>query len=264
MSSSRQVSVAPTTPTPSLRSTPVSPCTPSRTTIGRRPLNPHQFSVRQPLREDKIFVPFKAALREAKTLVSFVYKADRCQGKLVPIPYDDGKPIVPSMLIAHIDTQGWETNPTCFCVIRGHDRVAVLYVPRTANSPAFGQVCLVCPESECPYFVNIQEMYEHPESRRDLLSIEDNAIALPEPSPKKHKLRIASWKARASGVTPIIDQFDFISKLFSRTGMTRGEFDSLFHLCSKCNRVSRIPHSCVIEINDDSELDDDLEVILAN
>ena len=85
---------------------------------------------------------------------------------------------------------------------------------------------------------------------------------MPEPSPKKRKVRIPSWKARASGVIP--DQFDLVSKLFSRTGMSRGEFDSLFHVCSKCNRVSRIPHSCIIEIDDNSELDDDLEDILTN
>lgn len=60
------------------------------------------------------------------------------------------------------------------------------------------------------------------------------------------------------------DQFDLISKLFSRAGMSRGEFDSVFHVCSKCNRVSRVPHGCVIEADDDSELDDDLEAILAD
>ena len=85
MSSSRRVSVAPATPTQSLRSTPASPRTPTHAVIGRRQLNPHQFAAKQSLREDKIFAPFKAALREAKTLVSFIYKADRCQGKLVPL-----------------------------------------------------------------------------------------------------------------------------------------------------------------------------------
>ena len=87
-------------------------------------------------------------------------------------------------------------------------------------------------------------------------------IELPQPSPKEKKIRIPSWKARASGVTPIVDQFDVVSKLFSRTGISRREFDSIFRLCTKCNRVSRLPHGCVIEVDDDSELDDDLELTL--
>ncbi|KAF9642604.1 hypothetical protein BDM02DRAFT_3192958 [Thelephora ganbajun] len=234
--------------------------------IGHCSLNQHHFIVRQPLREDKIFTPFKAALREAGTLVSFVYKADRCQGKFVMIPYpqDDGKPVIPSKLIAHINNQGWEINPKCFCAIQGHDHTAVLDVPWTSDCPAFGQVCLVCPEFECPYFVNIQEMYKHLDSRRDLLNARDNTGSLPEPSPKKCKLWIPSWKAHASGVTPIIDQLDLISKLFSHMGMSWAEFDSLFHVCSKCNWVSHIPHSCIIEIDNNSELDDDLEDVLTN
>ena len=85
-------------------------------------------------------------------------------------------------------------------------------------------------------------------------------IALPRPSPKKGEVRIPSWKARAAGVMP--DQFDLISKLFSREGMSRGEFDSLFHVCSKCNRVSRTPHGCISEAANDSELEDDLEIVL--
>ena len=86
MSSSRHVSVAPATPTQSCRSTPASHGTPKQKVVGRRPLNPLQFSWKQPLRDDRIFGPFRIALREAVTLVSFVYKAERCQGKLAPIP----------------------------------------------------------------------------------------------------------------------------------------------------------------------------------
>lgn len=86
MSSSRPVSVAPETPTRVFRSDPVTPKTPSRISTVRRGLNPVDFAAKQDLREDKIFVPFKIALNEAKTLVSFAYKADRCRGKLVPIP----------------------------------------------------------------------------------------------------------------------------------------------------------------------------------
>jgi len=48
------------------------------------------------------------------------------------------------MLTAHVNDQGWDTNPHCFCSIWGHnDHVAVLYVPQTVESPAFGQVSLV-------------------------------------------------------------------------------------------------------------------------
>ena len=47
-------------------------------------------------------------------------------------------------------------------------------------------------------------------------------------------------------------------------GISQGEFDSFFCLCSKCNHVSHILHSCVIEIDDNSKLDDDLEDILKN
>jgi hypothetical protein len=106
---------------------------------------------------------------------------------------DSGEPVLPSKLIAHIEEYGWETSPNCLCVIRGQNHVAVLYIPRTASSPTFGKVSLVCPESECPYFgsltsrkftnylpaVNVQEMYEHLECRRDLLSVEDNSNNLP-------------------------------------------------------------------------------------
>jgi hypothetical protein len=62
----------------------------------------------------------------------------------------------------------------------------------------------------------------------------------------------------------MIDQFDLISKLFSRMGMSQSEFEFLFHVCSKCNGVSRIPHECVIDIDDNSELNDDLEDVLAH
>ena len=84
MSGSHRPLVSPTTPTQKFGSSP-SPRTPSQAVVGRRPLNAVEFGAKQPLREDKVFGPFEAALREAKTLVSFVYKADRCQGKLVPI-----------------------------------------------------------------------------------------------------------------------------------------------------------------------------------
>lgn len=87
MSSSCHVSVTPATPTQSFCSSFIlTPHTPTRTSNVRRPLNPLEFGAKQPLQEDKIFVPFKAALQEAKTLILFVYKADCCQGKLVPIP----------------------------------------------------------------------------------------------------------------------------------------------------------------------------------
>lgn len=86
MSSSRKVLHAPATPTPSLRSTQASSRTPIRTVIGPLVLNRNDFVSRKPLREDRMFAPFKDALGVAKTLVSFAYKADRCQGKLVQIP----------------------------------------------------------------------------------------------------------------------------------------------------------------------------------
>ncbi|KAF9783178.1 hypothetical protein BJ322DRAFT_1110064 [Thelephora terrestris] len=201
---------------------------------------PRPFGARQPLRDDKIFVPFRIALREAKTLVTFVYKSRHCQGKLVPIPYprnSDGEPVPPAKLIDHVESNGWDTNPNCFCSIRDQERVAALYVPRKISSPAYGQMSLVCPESECPYYVNIQEMYDNAETRQTLLSVEDDAIALPQSSGKKRKTRIPSWEARASGVIPVVNQFDLISKLFSRMGISRGEFDALFVICPKCNRM---------------------------
>lgn len=64
---------------------------------------------------------------------------------------DDGEPVTPSQLIDHINSQGWETNPNCFCSIWGKNCVVVLYIPRASNSPAYQQVSLVCPEFECPY-----------------------------------------------------------------------------------------------------------------
>ena len=86
MSSSRYVSVAPATPTRSHRSTPLStPRTPT-VTGRRRPLNSHQYTAKKPLRDDKMFAPFKLALQGTMTLASFVYKGSKCEGKLESIP----------------------------------------------------------------------------------------------------------------------------------------------------------------------------------
>ena len=77
---------------------------------------------------------------------------------------DNDEPVVPSSLLDYVENRGWGVNPNCFCAIRGHrNRIAVLYVPRKPNSPAFQQVCLVCPEYECPYFgmFGIYQTSEH-------------------------------------------------------------------------------------------------------
>ena len=85
---------------------------------------------------------------------------------------------------------------------------------------------------------------------------------MPKASSEKRSIRIPSWEARASGVTPIVDQFDLVSKLFSDMGISRAEFEHIFHFCPKCDRVSRLPHTCVIEI--DSELEDDLARVIGD
>ena len=69
-------------------STPGTP-TPSQTLtndfIGR-PITALESQVKSRLRGDKIFDEFKAALQGAKTIVTFEWKANKCQGKLVPVP----------------------------------------------------------------------------------------------------------------------------------------------------------------------------------
>ena len=70
------------------RSTPGTP-TPSQPPAGDfigRPITALEFQVKSQLRGDKIFDEFKAALQQAKTIATFEWKANKCQGKLVPVP----------------------------------------------------------------------------------------------------------------------------------------------------------------------------------
>lgn len=52
----------------------------------RQPISRAEYLKREPLRNDKIFDAFRAVLREAETVVSFEWKANKRQGKFKAVP----------------------------------------------------------------------------------------------------------------------------------------------------------------------------------
>lgn len=65
------------------------PPTPSRPFAGGfmgRPITWLEYQAKSQLRDDKIFEEFKAVLQGATNIVTFEWKANKCQGKFVPIP----------------------------------------------------------------------------------------------------------------------------------------------------------------------------------
>ena len=104
---------------------------------------------------------------------------------------------------------------------------------------------------------------------------------------KKRRLNvqhIPTWVGIASGIAPppgpssssnmssnisSVEAISIVSELLSSGGIPRVKFDSLFMLCDGCRRVipkiGQANHGCVIDItSSDSELDDDVNLILAN
>jgi len=69
-----------------------------------------------------------------------------------PVDPATGSLVYPMDLPQYLQDNDW-ARPNCFCSIRGPSvRKAVLLTPKRRESVAFGMMCLVCPESECPYF----------------------------------------------------------------------------------------------------------------
>ena len=128
---------------------------------------------------------------------------------------------LPEFLGAHL----WD-GPSCFCAMLGSPRKAQFVVPTQQESPAFGMMCLSCPE--CPYFgtltisdlysrthrsnfniVNISELVElHKEEIAAVKGEDirgDGSSALEKaPKKKKHDLRGARPKGKETARTDII------------------------------------------------------------
>ena len=69
-----------------------------------------------------------------------------------PIDLITGSPVDPLKLPLYLRANEW-TRPKCLCSIRtSQDRRTALVKPQRTDSFACGSMCLVCPESECPYF----------------------------------------------------------------------------------------------------------------
>ena len=73
----------------SLRPTPSTP-TPSQPKFTgdfmRKPISWEEFNEKAKLRDDRIFDEFRAELRKATTIVTFVWKPNGARAKFVPIP----------------------------------------------------------------------------------------------------------------------------------------------------------------------------------
>jgi len=52
----------------------------------RQPISYAEYQKKERLRVEKIFDELKPILRNAIVLMSFEWKADKCQAKLMPIP----------------------------------------------------------------------------------------------------------------------------------------------------------------------------------
>lgn len=52
----------------------------------RQPISQAEYRKREPLRNDRIFNPYRAVIREARTVVSCEWKAKKCQGKFEAAP----------------------------------------------------------------------------------------------------------------------------------------------------------------------------------
>ena len=59
---------------------------PYRTDFMRKPITADEYSAKEPLRGDVLFEYFKSLLRDATTVVTFVWKPSMCRGKFKPIP----------------------------------------------------------------------------------------------------------------------------------------------------------------------------------
>jgi len=52
----------------------------------RKKITPKEFLAKEVLREDEIFRDFKPVVRSSEFLYSFEWKAEKRQGKFVPVP----------------------------------------------------------------------------------------------------------------------------------------------------------------------------------
>ena len=68
-----------------------------------------------------------------------------------PVNPETGSLVDPQDLPKYLRTHEW-TRPECLCILRGFKRTTTLLTPKRPESRAYGAICLVCPESECPYF----------------------------------------------------------------------------------------------------------------
>jgi len=68
-----------------------------------------------------------------------------------PVDSATGSLIDPHDLPQYLLNHKW-TRPECLCILRGFKRTTTLLTPKRSTSRAYGAICLVCPESECPYF----------------------------------------------------------------------------------------------------------------
>ncbi|KAF9778392.1 hypothetical protein BJ322DRAFT_1108801 [Thelephora terrestris] len=273
----------------SSRATPVTP-TPRRVRGGddllRSPISAREFSSKKSRRDDSIFSEYKAILRRATTLVTFEWDAQTSKGALVPIPYpldENGSPVEPSHLPQFLQTHDWD-RPSCFCVMRGSPRKAQFLVPTWRESASFDMMCLVCPESDCSYFVNVVELMSN--YRDQVLSVRDAGASesdsatsssgiTAEAVPKKRKrnlrqrapdvkgksasLNVASSSSRPKSHPndcPSAGVASTVSNLLSRHGVLQEQFYKAFRVCDYCRRIvcnetSQIDgHVCVIEVED--------------
>ena len=65
--------------------------------------------------------------------------------------HGDGQPVDPQDLPEFLETREWD-GPSCLCAIRDLPRKAQFLVPSWRDSPAYGMMCLVCPDAKCCYF----------------------------------------------------------------------------------------------------------------
>ncbi|KAF9779418.1 hypothetical protein BJ322DRAFT_1113229 [Thelephora terrestris] len=250
------------------------------------PLLTTEAASHEPSQFDRIFRELLTRLKLMTTLVSFKWDAEISEGILHPIPYprdDKGNPVEPLQLPEFVKTNRWEL-PSCFCAVRGPSHQARLVVPTLRDFTSTGMMCMVCPNLQCPYFVNISELMNR--YKDDVLAVENTAVTGNHPVPsdddtateapaKKPKRNLRANRANGNRANRAIPasvpsqpphiQLDdrpsaglavTTSNLFGKYGALPQQFFKVFRVCEGCGRIvcsetSRAGgHTCIIEIED--------------
>ncbi|KAF9781017.1 hypothetical protein BJ322DRAFT_1023688 [Thelephora terrestris] len=129
----------------------------------RSPISAVEFSAKKSSRDDSVFREYKASLRLATTLVTFEWDAENSKDGDGTASRSIAAPKFPG------DAQLGQT--VVFLSAAWIPRKAQFLVPTWRDSPSYNAMCLVCPESECSYFVMLVKLMET--YKDQVLSVKD-------------------------------------------------------------------------------------------